>query len=78
MVIANATVALINDFVSPQDNRDRRGAAEENRAPPPPPPPPGLFRVVDSGGILAFAAVFIAFNAAYWLDVWSEMQFEAN
>ena len=76
MVIANATVALINDFVSPQDNRDRRGAAEEKRAPPP--PPSGVFRVVDSGGILAFAAVFVAFNAAYWLDVWSEMQFEAN
>ena len=55
---------------------DRRSAAEEERAPPPrpAPPPPGVFRVVDNGGILTFAVVFVVFNAAYWFDVLSEMQ----
>ena len=32
---------------------------------------PGIFRIVDNGGTLTFAVVFIVFNAVYWYDVLS-------
>ena len=58
-------------YVSPQDAQvDRRGASEEKGTPH----LPSIFRVVDIGGILTFAVVFVAFNAAYWLDVLNERQ----